>query len=545
MEKLRFAPIIRVSSEQQKKKGESLKTQEKRIRQYVEIMGGTIPESCWKYKGQESALPDKERKLLDELLSDASKDLFDAVIVCDVSRWSRDNLKSKEGLNILRENGIRFFIGTMESDLYNPTQTLFLGMSAEIGEFQARQQSLISIINRIERAKKGEPASGRLPYGRIWDKETKKWDIDPDKKRIIEQAAKRYLDGEGIPNIAKTYRMNAWNLWKILTKCSGTEWPCSFVNKSANINETVIMTVPRLLDDETIMAIKERIRINTTYTRGNRKYHYMLSGYIFCKRCGYKMQGHHGRKNQLYYRHSPHGECDFNKFVPSTELENSVLIMLVQTFGDPDLIQQSIERAYPDTKKVDALEQEKETLEKEETSITSAKNNLIKLVAEELASKDDIKDNLIGYNNQLAAIKERLTKIERDLNNIPKPKNINALKRWAGKVISDATKNNPKLIFKRTYEWKRKLIEKAFSGVAPDGSRLGVYVDIGDGKRQFTFEIRGKLLNTIKTLPLDDDTLMDAFKIDPEYQDVNKALKDVRLNINSKLHAYYKFSIYQ
>jgi len=532
MDKLRFAPIIRVSTERQKKKGESLKTQEGQIRHYVELMGHTIPEVCWKYKGQESATPAKERSLFDALLSDASKNLFDAVIVCDASRWSRDNLKSKEGLNILRDNGIRFFIGTMEYDLFDPTQILFLGMSAEIGEFQARQQSLKSIENRIERAKRGEPASGRLPYGRTWDKETKKWGIDPNKKSIIEQAAKRYLAEEGISDIAKTYGMSAWNLWRILTKTSGTEWPCSFVNKSVNINETVIMTVPRLLDDGTIKEIEERIRINTTYTRGHRKYQYMLSGYIFCKRCGYKLQGHR-IPSKLYYRHSVHGDCTSVLNVSATELENSVLLMLVQTFGDPDLIQQSIERAHPNTKEIDSLNKEKEDLEKEETSIRAAKNRLLKLVAEELASKDDIKDNLIGYNNQLAAIEDRLTIVKRQLDAIPNVKGLKSLSRWVGKVISNATKNDPKLIFERPYEWKRKLIEKAFSGVSPDGSRLGVYIDTGEGKRRFTFEIRGKLINTVKTLPLDDDTLMDAFKIDPEYQDVDKVLTDVRLNIVS------------
>jgi site-specific DNA recombinase len=73
-------------------------------------------------------------------LADASKGIFDAIIVADASRWSRDNRKSKEGLQIFRDNGIRFFVGTSEYDLFNPEHTFFLGMAAEFGEFQARQQ---------------------------------------------------------------------------------------------------------------------------------------------------------------------------------------------------------------------------------------------------------------------------------------------------------------------------------------------------------------------------------------------------------------------
>ena len=117
---LRFAPLIRVSTEAQAQKGESLRTQTAQIKQYVKSLKGTIPEYCWKYSGQEHATPEYERAKLEQLLEDSSKDIFDAVIVCDASRWSRDNLQNKKGLEVLQTNGIRFFIGTTEFNLYTP-----------------------------------------------------------------------------------------------------------------------------------------------------------------------------------------------------------------------------------------------------------------------------------------------------------------------------------------------------------------------------------------------------------------------------------------
>ncbi len=109
MKKLRFAPIIRVSTEKQKDKGESLNVQTKQIKQYVKSLNGVVPEHCWQYSGQEHATPDQERYKLDKLLEDSAKGLFDAVIVVDASRWSRDNLKSKAGLETLRTHDIKFF----------------------------------------------------------------------------------------------------------------------------------------------------------------------------------------------------------------------------------------------------------------------------------------------------------------------------------------------------------------------------------------------------------------------------------------------------
>jgi len=95
---LRFAPVIRVSTEKQEAKGESLRLQRRQIQEYVNDLGGYIPEHCWVYSGQEHATPKQERAKLDLLLEDAAKDIFDAVIVCDPSRWSRDNARSKEAL---------------------------------------------------------------------------------------------------------------------------------------------------------------------------------------------------------------------------------------------------------------------------------------------------------------------------------------------------------------------------------------------------------------------------------------------------------------
>jgi DNA invertase Pin-like site-specific DNA recombinase len=99
--KLKFAPIIRVSTEKQADKGESLKTQKSQIEKFVSIHDGIIPDYCWQYSGQEHATPNKERLKLNKLLKDSTKEIFDAVIVCDTSRWSRDNGKSKDGLQTL------------------------------------------------------------------------------------------------------------------------------------------------------------------------------------------------------------------------------------------------------------------------------------------------------------------------------------------------------------------------------------------------------------------------------------------------------------
>ncbi|MBE9546921.1 MAG: recombinase family protein [Proteobacteria bacterium] len=166
--KLRFAPLIRVSTEGQAKRGESLYTQRKQLKSAIESLDGTVYQ--W-YAGQEHATPDQERKILNELIQDAQHQKFDAVMVADMSRWSRDNRKSKKHLDILKHHNIRFYVGTREFNLYEPLPSFMLGMGIEVAEFFAKEQAYKSIINRIERAKKGYPSCGRRPFGRTFDKE--------------------------------------------------------------------------------------------------------------------------------------------------------------------------------------------------------------------------------------------------------------------------------------------------------------------------------------------------------------------------------------
>ncbi|WP_028574527.1 recombinase family protein [Desulfonatronovibrio hydrogenovorans] len=503
---MRYAPLIRVSTEGQKEKGESLRTQKEQITQYVKSLGGEIPEICWQYSGQEHATPEYERQLLEKLLSDSAKDKFDAVIVADTSRWSRDNQKSKEGLNVLRSHGIKFFVGTMEYDLFNPEHSFILGMSAEIGEFQARQQSLKSIINRINRAKRNIPTSGKLPYGRTFDPE-KGWGLDPEKVKIIQTAAKRYLEGMPIPEVGKLAGMNFTNLWKILNHRSGTEWQCRFRNERLNVDETVTLKIPRLLDDETIQAIKEKGAANKTYTHGEIKHRYLLSRMIFCKACNYTLVGQTNKNGNQYYRHPRHRkyECELKNWVSAPKIENAVLEAIFEMFGDQERIEQAIRRATPDLNKVQAMLDEVEDLKKQKQDIIKQRNNLVDMAADGTLSKDEIKLRITPIRESLKAIDERLEYLELQLKDQPSPADINKKSKLARGVIVDALKRpgakTVQKLMDGPWEKKRKILERAFAGKDRQGNRLGVYViQTGDKDRPFKFEIRAVLEQIIELI---------------------------------------------
>jgi hypothetical protein len=127
-------------------------------------------------------------------------------------------------------------------------------------------------------AKRGIPPVGKLPYGRTFDKESSRWGVNEEKKEMIQQSAKRYLEGESLPNIAKSFDLSLSTLWTVIKKTGGTEWPLKFKNESLNINETIIMEIPRLLDDSTMQAIKKKAEANRNYAHGTPIKHKYLLG---------------------------------------------------------------------------------------------------------------------------------------------------------------------------------------------------------------------------------------------------------------------------
>jgi len=533
---LRFAPIVRVSTEAQKKRGESLRVQKEQITKYVELLGGVIPPTLWAYSGQEHATPDQERRLLDKLLADSNRGMFDAVIVVDPSRWSRDNLKNKEGLKILKASNIRFFVGTMEYDLHDPEHEFILGLSAEMNERQAKVQNQKAMLSKIRRAEQGVPTNGKLPYGRTFDKKTRQWGIDKDKQRLIIQAAKRYLSGEGIPEIARTVGLSKTQLRDTFNGRCGTEWSFSLKSriKSQVIEKTYNVEVPRLLPDDVIKAIRERARNNICSDRGNRKYEYLLTGFVFCNRCGYHMGTRTNNEGRQYYRHSQANKdsCSWSKHIPAKELESSVLITLVKHFGDPVLIRAAIEKATPDMARIESLINERGQIQQELVRNDQEVRKLVMAVRKGTMMDEDVRRDRQELQLQEDAIKARLSVIDFELSSTPDPEKVHKYSQLGIGIISAATRQNPKLILKRGFQWRRKLVERAFSGFDATGKHYGIYIDYVDGK--FTFEIRGQFENTICSLPMSDTELIDAFHVDTENQDydgVMKELQDIRDNI--------------
>lgn len=529
MNKLRIAPLIRVSTETQALKGESLRTQKDQIIQYAERLGGEIV--SWDYSGQEHATPDQERKKLDKLLRDSTNGFFDAVMVCDLSRWSRDNRRSKEGIEILKNAGIRFFVGPTEYDLHSPEQCLFVGMATEMNEFFAKNQSLKSIQSRISRAKRGIPTSGKLPYGRTWTQNSG-WGLDHKKQENIQYAASCYLSGESMTKIAKSLGMNHSNLWKILTKRAGSKWPVKFRNKKLNIDESFDINVPSLLSEQTIEAIKNQGASNKTYTHGQLKNKYLLGRVVLCSECGNAMFGQTNHGNRRYYRH-PRGRtivCDQSLWVPAQQLEDAVMVNLFAMFGDIERLEKAVEAATPNKHNVDILRKRLIALEKDSEGATRQKHNIVRAIKNGIINDEEASSEMEKLREREILLVDEKSRIEFELHAFPEyQKHLSAL----GKAIRKHSLSlyyRPESLKKMDYDSKRKVVQAAFAGKDIKGKRLGVYVSKVNAV--WHYDIRGIIpLENFKfsqrtpilqgKLPMPKELAQNILGVDTDYSDFN------------------------
>ena len=475
MKGLRFAPLIRVSTIQQERQGESINTQKSDLQADVKNMGGKVVKL---YSGQEHATPDYERKILDQLLADAKQGLFDAVIIWSLDRWSRDNERSAIDLRILKDNNIRFFVRTQEYDLHDENAYFMISLYSLIGRTQAYTQTRKSIINRIARAKQGIPVAGKLPYGRTYDKKTNTWGIDPEKQLIVEDAAKRYLSGESMDSIANLVGIHTPNLHEILKQRCGDTWEQRFRCKQLKIDEIVPTKIPRLLDESIIKQIHARSEGNKTYFHGMNKHEYILSRMIFCERCGYALTGEPSNFGELCYRHQRKRGCKKTFFcsISADIIENAVMDDIFRMLGDKPAIEAAAKAAIPDLQEIEKLKKIIEQEEKQLHSIGIAKKRLIDEVSKGNITGDDIKDKMIKLKDQEEKLQSEITLHKAKRDTVPDFKIASRKTNLLLRLRQDILRSH-KHLDEMTFAEKRKLVQVAFAGTDVDGKRYGVYID--------------------------------------------------------------------
>jgi DNA invertase Pin-like site-specific DNA recombinase len=508
---LRFAAIVRVSTEKQAKQGESLNVQRKQIEEAAKYLGGEVKKWC---SGHEHATPDYERKLLDELMREVKekpKENFDAIMVYNTSRWSRDTLKNAEDIKILRDNGIRYFALTHEVNLYDPRDILLLTVDVAFNNFKAQEIKIASIHSKIARAQKNEPSSGRKVFGRIFKKKTGNWYMDKKKKAMVEEWAKLYLEEDiSFRKLGELYGKSYTNIRKILTERCGTKWFMTFKDESLNKYIPVELKIPRLLDESTIQRIKEKCEARKKWEHGFQKYLYLLSRIIFDESTGHALTGSSNNAGKRYYRLFGCNGKTLN--VDADEIEGALYNSFFEALGWNKSLSDTMFEKFPTIENTEKLNNEKKIYKKELKSFENKQTNIINVIAD--YKSDDkgsslcaLKTRLRVFDERIAELKFKIQAIENQLLVIPTKQEISDRLEQFKKELLEIEKGiieDHKMSYVRggnifhdlPFIEKQKLIRLIFGGRDELGKRYGIYVKHIDGEhKKYEFMAYGRLGN--------------------------------------------------
>jgi hypothetical protein len=311
----------------------------------------------------------------------------------------------------------------------------------------------------------------------------------------MRDVASRFLAGETIRKLAREHGLKEWALRFNLKERCGETWTQTFHSAKLGIHEDVPTTVPRILDDATVRAVRERLAAGSTYLRkgGRRVNNYLLSGLILCDHCGGHLCGRTDRHSRTYYEHSSQSDCTLSPRprVPAAQIEEEVVTQLYDMFNSRDIIERAVAAATPDMAK------ERQRLARLQgllATVAKKKANVIDAVADGLLTRDQVRAKVAALDAEEADLHSQLADVETSLEGVPDPAAVKVLiRRCEGgfglfrngeRLTVEEERAYVEALPEKVRQQRRTVLEAVFSGRAL-GRPNGIYVSREGEQRRY------------------------------------------------------------
>lgn len=477
METIKAAGYIRVSTPSQVDE-ESLTTQRKSIEAFAKQNNYQLIET---YADEGiSGGSVKDRHALLRCMNDGQAGKFNILIVHRLSRFGRNALELLNNYKELKNAGIELRSISEGIDFSSSYGEFMLTMLAAIAALERDIIRETTLENRIARGKRGIPTSGAMPFARKYNKETDEWILDENKAIKIQQIANEYLNGGSLLEIAKREQMSYNGLVKILSQRSGNEWIVNFKDKLP-----ITYIIPRILPDDIIQKIKDRLEFNRRNNRTDIMYKYLLSGFIRCEKCKSAISGqtfHSSKKDYRYYYHRGHPTCKSFSYIHADQIEKAVFETIFENFADVPSFEKAIANSLPDVNMVNGLHLKIKSGESELKKIQKELDKLVSAVLNGTLSDETIKRK----EEELLIIREKVTNtLQNDIGQLKSLPDINIVKQEADRIRKMLlTKfSGKKRLTKMSFEEKQMILHWLFNGKDHEGTPYGIYITVKDGGR--------------------------------------------------------------
>lgn len=337
---------LRVSTETQTEKY-GLDMQRQKIIDYCERNGVTIDK--WYvdggYSGSKLDRPD-----IQKLLDDAENGLIGRVFIYKLDRMSRDVIDTLNLIyRILPKYGVKVISMTEEIRTENPMDKVMLTMNAAMSQYEREVIRMRMSAGMVERVKKGYwMGGGRTPYGYYYDRNDGILHVIPEQAERVRNAYKLYLDGYSCDKISKMLGLGGE---RHVVRTLRRKTNLGYIEYNGKLYKGKHQPI---VDEKTFNLTQEMMKKRTTNSHISSDR--ILSGLIYCGKCGSRMRYHkwdgnyrlicYSRIKGKEYMHKV-DRCD-EKPVLAKKIENEVeeCFKLFSINIDDEEVPEEVDRSY-------------------------------------------------------------------------------------------------------------------------------------------------------------------------------------------------------
>lgn len=396
-----------------------------------------------------------DRPAIKQLIQDCLDGKVDTVYVYKLDRLSRNQRDTLYLLEDVFDNNNVQFISYMEN--FDTTYPAGKAMLSIISIFAQLERETIMERTRLGLRKRAEDGywrgGGKTPFAYDYNKETGMLEINPERKIIFDLMKKLRLQGCSYPE---------------LSKATGYDeaWIQGILNAKTNLGK--IPYKGELYDGRHEAVISEEEyeqlqEIERQRSKNQHASHYLLSGKIYCAKCGAKYRYQKWGQRIICYCYSQQKSkpklikdpnCD-NLRLDSFEIEDSFLEQLFAMSLNEDLFRETFNLS-----KINLEDELKDRLNK----ITRKIENLIQLLSENIAN-DEIKKEIARLKSEKSNVSKQIEEIkqkERTTKTYDKIKNLECV--WKDMEFKE----------------KRNVIESLLDKIIVDGKTLKIYWNVSE-----------------------------------------------------------------
>ena len=345
MSDLELTPAViyaRFSSSGQRE--ESITGQLRDCKAYADRAGFKIVNT---YEDRAKTGTNDNRPAFQQMIKDSARHQFQAVIVWKLDRFSRDKYDAARYKHVLSQNGVKVF-SAMEPISATPEGVIMESLLEGMAQYYSMDLSLKVKRGNRESALEHKTLGIKV-YGYKRD-QTDHYQIDPDTAPIVKRIFEEYASGKRSKDIenelnAEGIRTSTGHVWtnqiiqRVLrnVRYSGVYYYSDVVRDEDGM--------PAIVSKDLFAKVQEKLDRKRISPASSRDVHYLLTGKIFCGKCGSAMIGEsaasHTMKKYYYYtciKKHKH-QCDMYR-VKKDEVEKAVVKALSDQVNDEAFLNQ-------------------------------------------------------------------------------------------------------------------------------------------------------------------------------------------------------------